>query len=343
MPSLPREILAAVSRHVPDVLVPAAAQAAILQFAGRLPPAFTWLGYECRLAADDDRIDFAGCCEVWSGDRRRLAEALVHEPGLAGTGPAALVDLWARPDSALFATCPAVWLEFDFLGAGPPTTFAFLCIDPACADSFGSRAPAPAPPSLDTLMAVAACGARLLAPELTDGALGVLRRCIAALPFGARALHVAATPHRGHNDLRMHFALLVRDVPRWLTEVDWPGDHEALHAALALLGDGFRQVGVQLSAGDRLRPACGIEAYVAHGPDEFPAWSATFASLTALGVCAPAKAEALFRWWGRETTDLPSTMCPVRLSRQFYLKLTLASEGLQAKAYLAIFPRHVPM
>ncbi len=342
MAILPREVLAAVAPHVPEVLVPSDAQRAIAGLAARLPPAFNWLGFECRLGADDPRVDFAGCCEAWTDGHKRLVAALDADPELAGPGPTALVREWTTPGSLLASLSPAVWLEFDFLGAGAPLPFAFLCIDRACANTFRKPLCREPPPPPSTLYALVERGAVLLAGAADHAApLAAFRRCVEALPPDARALHVAATPHRGHADLRLHFALGSRDLIPWLRRIDWPGECGPVARALALLGDDFRQVGVQLSAGAGLRPTLGLEAYVKHGPSEFPAWSRSFAALADAGVCVPARASALLRWWGYEEVSLPSDRTRVRLDRQFYLKLSLAPGVMTAKGYLAIFPSYV--
>lgn len=337
MPPAPHEVLAAVAPHVPAPLVSPAGVRAFVDWSRRLPPAFNWLGFECRLAADDPRVDFAGCCEAWDGGRDQLVAALARDPELAGPGPGALVHAWTR-DPRLRA-CPSVWLEFDFLGAGPPAAFAFLCLDPACANTFRADCDGERPP-LDVVVAAAERGAQLLLGHAPSAmSMHSLRRAAAALPASGRALHVAATPHRGGADLRSHYALLAHDVPAWLRRISWPGDLAAAEQALAVVGDEFRQVGVQLTAGDALRPVLGLEAYVARGPAEFPAWRRTFAALVERGACSPDKARAALEWWGHATVTLPGQPWRVSIHRQFYVKLLVGGAALQAKIYLAIFPR----
>ncbi|MDC0720300.1 hypothetical protein [Nannocystis bainbridge] len=339
MPPVPHEVLAAVLPHVPAALVAPAQLGAIAAWSRRLPPAFNWLGFECRLGDGDSRVDFAGCCEVWDGGRDALLAALADDPGLCGAGPAALVRAW--PEEHVLKDSPSVWLEFDFVDPGPPAGFAFLCLDPACANTFRAHRDAE-PPPLPAALAAAARGATLLLGHAPSAmCIDSLRRAAEALPAAGRTLHVAATPHRGGDDLRVHFALLARDVPAWLRRIAWPGDLVAAARALAIVGDEFRQVGVQLAIGDALRPTLGLEAYVARGPAEFPAWQRTFAALAAEGACGTAKAAALLSaWWGHTTVSLPSTPWRVAVHRQFYVKLTVEGERLQAKAYLAIFPRY---
>ena len=341
MPFPPHEVLGAIADHVPASLVPGAARLAVEGFARRLPPAFNWLGYECRLGAGDERVDFAGCCEAWNGGRDALITAIAAAPDLTGPGPTALVHEWHRPGSLLTRHCPAVWLEFDFLGRHAPVPFAFLCIDPGCENTFHRRPRAPRPLPLDLLLALIERGARLLAgPADIDGALALVRRCAAALPASGRALHVAATPHRGHDDLRLHFALFSCDLLAWLDRISWPGDRAEVARALQLFGDDFRQVGVQLAIGDALRPTLGLEVYVSGGPATLPAWSRSLAALAEAGVCDRGKADALLAWWGKEVVRLACTPWPVLLERQFYLKLALAPGELVAKGYLAAFPSY---
>ncbi|MCY1058941.1 hypothetical protein [Nannocystis sp. SCPEA4] len=341
MPPVPHEVLAAVAPHVPAELVAPARFEAIAAWSRRLPPAFNWLGFECRLADGDPRIDFAGCCEAWDGGRDQLVRALAAEPGLCAPGPAALVREWSQ--DPVLKDSPSVWLEFDFDGAGPPASFAFLCLDPACANTFRAHRGAERP-AMAALLAAAERGSTLLLGHAPSAmCIDSLRRAAEALPASGRALHVAATPHRGVDDLRVHVALLARDVPAWLRRIEWPGEIAAVERALAVIGDEFRQVGVQVAIGDRLRPLLGLEAYVARGPSDFPAWQRTFAALAEEGACDPAKTRALLDWWGHATVSLPGAPWRVAIHRQFYVKVIIEGDRLQAKGYLAIFPRYTLM
>ncbi len=340
MPPRPSSVLAAVAHHVPEALVPADALAACQRLAAVLPPAFNWIGFECRLRAGDDRVDFAGCCEAQDGGRTALDQALRGPTAFAGPEVRDLLTTWCRPGSDLHLYSPAVWLEFDFLGGGPPATFAFLCLDPACADAFHTPIqPQPRPPG-ERIQGMFAAGATLLAGRPPSMAtLDLFARSVAALPATGRALHVAATPHRGHTDLRVHYALLAGELDSWLDALQWPGDRACARALVALLGDDFRQVGVQLNLGASVRPYLGLEAYVRRKPAEFAGWARL---LSALGdACDPAKLQALLRWWGTETTTLPDAPWRVAIKRQFYVKFVLGPEGLEAKAYLCIMPRYV--
>lgn len=337
MPPPPFDVLAAAARHVPAALVPAEALAAGLRVAAGLPPAFNWIGFECRLQAGDDRVDYAGCCEAWDGGRAALASTLADAPSFAGPGVRALLAEWCREGSQLYKHSPAVWLEFDFVANAPPASFAFLCLDPACANAFHAPVRPHERPPPGQLMELFMTGARLLAgQEPATPAVEFFARSLAALPPTGRALHVAATPHRGHADLRVHYALLTGEVAGWLADIGWAGDMEWARGLPRLLG-GFRQVGVQLSVGTELRQELGVEAYVAGGPTEFAGWSRLFGALG--DACDPAKVAALLGWWGREKVTLGPWR--VAIQRQFYVKLTMRPTGLEAKAYLCIMPRHV--
>ena len=120
------------------------------------------------------------------------------------------------------------------------------------------------------------------------------------------------------------------------------GEAEGLRLA-EVRGDEFRQVGVQVAIGHRLRPLLGLEAYVARGPSEFPAWQRTFAALADEGACDPAKTRALLDWWGHTTVSLPGAPWRVAIHRQFYVKVIVEGDRLQAKGYLANFPRYTLM
>jgi len=149
---------------------------------------------------------------------------------------------------------------------------------------------------------------------------------------------MAATPHRGHTDLRLHFSMLAGDLIGWLEAVGWPGDFRHVHTIVELLQHDFRQVGVQIAAGDGIRPELGVELYVGGGGASRSGWPETLARMTELGLAQAAKSKALLAWWGSETSKLPGETWPVRIERQFYVKLKLKADTLAAKGYLALFP-----
>lgn len=337
MPLPPQHVLRAVAPFVPDVLVGAAAQAATYELSTRLPPAFNWLGFECRLD-DDPRVDFAGCTETWDGGREVLAAAVDNDPEFAGAGPAALIRNWANPASTLFRDCPAVWLEFDMHGRAI-LPFAFACLDPACSNTFRSRRKREPPPTTSQIIALASTSATLLAPGVDFAqALATVSQLVAALPPGGRALHMAVAPHRGDTDMRIHVSLPASELCRWLQKIHWPGDEQHVRQVLDLLANRFRQVGVQLAIGQQLRPYLGIEAYVNHQAG-LCSWQQTVLGMCAARLARRDKANALLQWWGHHRVEMPSTRWKVQLDRQFYVKFVVA-QGLRAKGYLAIFPSY---
>lgn len=329
-------VLRAARSHLPAALVDDAAFAAITAIAAPLPSAFNWLGFECRLAADDRRVDFGVCIDARDRGRATIAGLLARGlplPGLEFTR--SLFAAWVDPDAPIHAACPALWVEWDLVTGATSEPFAFVCVDPGFPD-VGSRA---ALPPAELRAVTAEVSTRLGAPLATT-TLDRLLTTAAVLPPSARILHVAPMPTRGAG-LRVHTSLPRTDLPAWLAAIAWPGDRRAAAWACELCR-GIEQVGVQFTLDGEVAPYLGLECYSLADPRTDPTWERLFAGLIAAGLCSPDKAAAALRWFGDETVDMPDAQWLTNIQRQFYVKLVLAGSTLTAKVYLTLHPRFIP-
>jgi len=334
----PAQVLAAAACHVPIALVSTDDLGAIRALAADLPAAFNWLGFECRLARGDRRVDFGVCIDSRDRGRDTVATALAageELPGLESLRP--LLREWVDPSAQLHGLCPVLWAEWDRPAPGA-VPFAFVCVDPG----FPSDRPRPQIAAARLRVAAERC-LELLRDRPPDlAALDKLDACARMLPADAHILHLAPMPPGRGRGLRVHTSLRLPDVLPWLRGIEWPGDLDAARRALELCY-GAARVGVQVTLSDRPHPYLGIEYYTRSDPRSNLEWSRVLAGLVTAGLCDATKAEAVLGWFGDETVDLPGAAWFVNIQRQFYVKLVVAQGAFEAKVYLTLHPRFVPL
>ena len=251
----PADVLAVTRSHVPEALVGSKTGSDIAGLAADLPPIFNLVGFECRLAAADDRVDFGVCIERGCGDRASLADLVrTDEVGFARSAEP-LLRLWVASDTAVHRYVPSVWLEWDISRdvVGP---FAFASVEPTFPNVRGVPLQAELRRSVCTEL-VAALLPRLLTHDLLD----TIDRAAEALYPTGRLLHLACIGHRDSDRVRLHFVMSSREVEYWLDRVGWPGSVDGARTALALFESGAVMVGVQIEAsGEAIGPYLGHRA-----------------------------------------------------------------------------------
>lgn len=260
-----------------------------------LGPVCSWAVAEVRLAAGDPRVDVA--VAVGPGDAAR--RALVDHPDR-------LLRAWGRSEGPL-AGVGYLWREHDAGADRPSVVYAEVeagAVDPE---------------------AVAAALADLPPAPRTAAAL---RRALAALPAGARVVHVGDLRPRG-----LDAARLVARVPRarlgdWLAASGWTGARPALDATLAALADHHSHVAVQLDLAEAPLPRLGIELHHPTVGGLDPRWTTLVDRLVDRGLADPPRALAFLGW----ACALGAP--PAAVGAQ--VKVDLAPDGAAtAKGYLA--------
>lgn len=333
-PSIPLSETLARAGTLPPPLVSAAARARVMRACAAIPAELTSWGYlECRLGADDDRVDL-----ITRVDRR--ASRLLPD---RWSTPASLAREWRSAASPLHEAVRSLWLEFDLPAReeappGRPGLFVSLAREaqPRRASGPGAEgAPGPVEPFL-----AAAAG---------EGAGGATGRCRRALPGGAFVPYLGVFPHREGSPLRVCVAGLAEDaLPAFLRRLGWGGwaDLGARLGSIARSRAGVRAPGPLLlhldfygELGDRI----GLE-YVCAPGEQLTGQLAELRfldHLVELGLCTPEKREALAAWPGFSRVRLPHEIWRSLLVRRLnHVKIQLSTTGaMSAKAYLSFHHR----
>jgi hypothetical protein len=321
------EIGSALAPELPPALIGPPEWLALTALMARLPAAFSWGIFECRLAPDP-RVDLLLCLVRDRGAARGLlGEAL----------PSIAAFLVAWHDDPRLAASPLCWIEHDLAGERPSPPFVQLCVDP----SYPRCDQAPLAP--EAVAAIAAAGiAPLLGRPAAPGALAQLVIAADRLPPTGRILHVGVIPHRGRTALRVLATMAVGDALSWLAAIGWPGDVRRAAELVALLGGRIPRVSIQLDLEDAVGPAVAVEFPFEAESGAHPAWQAFMAGLVARGLADPAKAQAALGWIGHRSHELADAVWRVGIGRQLDVKVTLAADGrFEAKAYLSFHPAYV--
>ncbi len=311
----------------PEALIAPDGLAAALRASEGLPACFHWLVLEARLTGDDPSVDLLASVADVPGGRAGLATALASPAGigrLAGARP--LATAWATSRPAL-AGINVLWFEWDapFTAAAP---FQLLFIDPR----FWGPSDAPAP-TLDEQVALAVAGRVACVGEPpSPGSQRCLRRAIAALPAGGRALAAATLRPRGRARERLFVGLPRPLVLPWLAAIGWPGDLARAEAWLVSAVAPWEPAYLQIEHAETMTDYLGIEPrQTGTTLAEHRERRRFLDRLCAEGLTTAAKVEAMTGWSG--TIEAPDR----REVRSVHLKCVLSGDRPPlVKAYLGL-------
>jgi hypothetical protein len=331
-------LLHAIDRWLPDALVPPASRKWIYDLSRSLPEPWNTRLFECRLAADDDRVDYQLCAMKLDGVPQALRAALKSGAPVAGLGSCGdVVREWVEPGTTIHREVPVIWIEFDEAGHHAPDPFAYAIADPQFLEYLHPHRPAPPSPSPRHVRAVA----QVWLPWLThhppeERQLDQLEACARALPEGGRLYALAAMSQRGTSDLRVVAAMPHRTVAGWLDRIGWRGDRQQLHWILESLGTVEHDRSVYIDVGERVRDAVAIDfGPLWHGTR----WEPLIDRLVVAGLADADKARAAVAWRGRARIDFDSARWPLHTLRHLGIKLVASGGTVQAKAYLMLAAR----
>jgi hypothetical protein len=322
--------------HLPPELVGGAARAALEAALALVPAAVTdELYLECRLGPGEPRVDTV--LHVKEPGRDILAgvnRAILLPPPL-GDHPAwarlrRFCGEWADPRSIFHTAVGSLWVELDLDGA-PGGLEPGIFVDLSWLSARGAG------PAEWTAYAASA-GARLAGRAPPPGAIRAVRRCVEALPPGARMTYAGFFPGRGEGAIRVCASGVGAATLRgFVRRAGWAGDADEVLAALGDADPGPVPGYVHLDARDGgPGPRLGVEVPFQRraqleGRIREAAW------LASLAAAAPEKSAALARWPGWSSPVLPHQPWRSLLVRRVnHVKLLFhAGCAPQAKAYLA--------
>lgn len=315
------DLLPLVERRLPSALAGPAARRALVPIARHLP-------LDC-LTALELRLGRARNAPVDIAVRLDVRAARALPPAARPPHLARFIRRWSEGGS------PGVswlWLEYD--------------LDPIAGDPGRSLRPsavaALAPGALEATpgqVLAALAGA----PASADRRRRI-RRCLAALPPGARLLYVFSMLSRPGRPARLEigglsFAALVRYLERVA------GAEAARRAdAMRPLTAGAEPHHLSLDIGDEVAPRFGIDCSFPRLPQRETRWSELLDLLVAAGLCRREEREALLGWTGYDTfrsafAEWPASAglgCAVARALSHVKLVSRPGRPAEAKAYLML-------
>lgn len=336
--------LASLSPHLDALVSRAARERAALVMNEVLPLVHPW-GFEVRLAAADERVDFGGAIAVAGvahGQLARLGEDDA-ELGRLATHPAwralrRFALRWDDPGGRLAEYVPFIGLEFDVAdeprAVPEPSVFAMLDWPIE-----GDPAPAAAPAARQG-QAAAQEALRVLLDDAYPAAVAArVDQCFQVLPRDARVISVAAMLGRSVSGVRVFASVPPADLERYLAELGWPGDTGAVMRVAAEhrrhLTSGVVQF--QVDVGSQVGERLGMEFSFMRQADAGARWRALLDQLVAEGLCCATKRAALLAWPGRSPHP-GEDGGDESLARDIsHVKISLhGGVPVEAKAYLSV-------
>jgi hypothetical protein len=303
------------------------------------------IGFECRLADPEPRLDVQQCIRRDDGEPAQLREFILTTQPTASRGDdawarlARFCEAWTDPGSRLHRGIFEIFLEYDLDTTPQPA------LSPSVFFSVGD---ADTPPAEGAALVDAALA--LLLPSRPDGLSANLERCFAACPSGASVSYVGAMLGRSADAVRLNVKRVrPADLLGYLHAIDWTGSVAGFERWAAWAWDRFDRVTLCLDVGVRVYPHVGLECALAMQPSLEPRWEANLQELTGAGLATADNAAALLTVpgvlvppdcataWPPAWVAATLSGAPDRFSsteRQLsHLKLTVSEEHAVLKGY----------
>ncbi len=345
--------LGLVFEAVPEVLVPSASRGGIHELAAALP-SIHCAGFEVRLAGEHRPVDFAQRIVGFSGEPTRLADHIEATAGPQTSPPwpslGRFARDWARPATIVSDEVAGAWLEFDAGGTPRPLPAPSLFIS--------LRVPAGRGDADRLLRLVGALSQRFAGKPPTEALIALIERCVDRCTGKVGITDVGMMLSRPTDGIRLAAAgFAPDDAAAFLSDLEWPGEREALAAAVSMVPT---RSGLTLSfdlAGEHPAPLprVGVEYFPGSYLDDIPQWEQFLTTLVERGMCDAPIRDALLAWPGYTTPDAEGGTWPAALiaesmlrppdefsvigRRLSHVKITCGPAGLsEAKAYFGYGP-----
>lgn len=282
--------------HLESVLFSPDARERLRFLAARLPPLSKAI-LECRLTDAADQVDLSVSLPRAP---LPLPDVLLRDPIWREFN--AICSEWLDPASTLHRFVREIWLELD--GAGPrpphvPSPNLFFALDWAA----GAR---------DHLHAIS--GALLRRP-VSDALARSLRQVKEAVLADVPLAHLGAMLARGSDALR----LVVSRAPGakiadYFDAIGWPDRDAVLRRMMDELRTRVDEFYFDFDLREGVGPRVFVECFVKEPARRKERWQQFFDFLVGLGLCSPAKAQAVLDWMGIvRRSSVPAEVWPASL------------------------------
>ncbi len=328
-----------VEPHLHSLLMSPGSLSSVKKAAQFMPRfAVNFFGFECRMGDEAGATDCA--LDLTADGARFLAGRHAQTPP-----PELRTDAWLRIQrfyqewgdtrEPAYVDAGATWLEFD-TGSGqvsPNLLFGYWPHETSIRR--------PKEWLLDVILPL------LLGTPISEAFRSNLLRCFDACPPGTDDFQIGAMIARGIQAVRLCvFDIRPDDLPAFLSKIGWKGDVDEIRRYVGAFAPHADFVGVHLDVGEKLFPQIGIEPGFTAGPwarqpHLEPRWNRQFDTLLEMGLCLPAKRDALMSWIGHQRYPLAEQGEDIVLLRGLsHIKINLRS-GVppMAKAYFGIAHR----
>jgi hypothetical protein len=270
-----------------------------LQALARVLPPFSSAMLEFRLGTGESQTDLS---VFFSRRTLNLPETLLNHPVWQGLHN--FSQEYVNPESWLHHCLRSIALEFDL--DGHPSEIPIPCIFLAWNQG-----------AVDDAQALIRMALALPNYPISSRLQSNLRLCVDSLPHGAKVEHIGAMLSRPGKVLRV----IVGGIPPqqfsdYLMQIGWRESTETISTLVSNLYGLVDKIYVlSFDIGDVIYPRVGLEFFLKKQPEHEPRWELFLDRLIEMGLCTPAKKNALLAWPGiSQKADNPE-LWPQNLSR----------------------------
>ncbi|ODH02072.1 hypothetical protein A4S05_02715 [Nostoc sp. KVJ20] len=351
--------------HLSPELVSPEALSHIQPIARIFPPSSEGL-FECRLGADNSKVDFSVLATNFDGSHHNFGgiNSVMNFPDIIFTNP-----IWRRiqdfcsvccqPKSLLSKSAENIWLEFD-LDEQPeelPIPSLFLGLKEFQLKKHTTETSKISDEQLQTITTVLQILFEHDISPLIEKNLGI---CVNSLPSGSQVLYVGAMFSRQLDAVRVNLGgIRVEMLEDYLAQIGWIYSVKPLKKIIKLLAKFSDAIILNLDIGTSIFPKIGLECLLENKSSRLePKWQLLLDFLVEQGLCIPEKRDAVLNWsgcsheksypelWSKELSKVSSFLGSKWYSICFrnlnHIKIIYHPDGnLEAKGYLAFGHRFV--
>ena len=291
-----QDYLKIVTPHLHPDLVAPEALSYIQPLAQILPPS-SMAGFECRLGANQSRVDF----QTYLPLEQNLPEQFLTHPTWQSLQE--FYQEWALPTSVLHQVVEGIGLEFDIDGClnGVPIPCIFLALKPIAAGD-----------SDKLIETVSSLLKRQISTQLETN----LQLCADSLPPGAFFSHFGAMLSRSSEEaIRVVVkGLTSEQLVDYLTKIGWIDPTNTFSALVPALSEFVDVILLSFDVGKKVYPRIAWEGFLKKLPQEQPQWQLFLDYLVAQELCTPSKRDALLAWNGFSQPSSAPELWPRNIS-----------------------------